>query len=440
MPVNTPYDGYKKVVDKIKQVRTFGDGDIAVKDSGEKYLPKLSGQSVDDYDKYKSRGLVIPVVSPTAAAIRGAIMRKESMYTGGLPYLLDNFDGNSTNINQFTGCMIDELLYAGGAGYLVEYDEKDAQWYVKQYTRENIINVTDEFIVLAQQYTKQDDKDKFKTHTLTEYLELTFDDGGYIQNLWREKGERWVIVETLAPTSRGERLNYLPFVKSVIKGTDDPLLLHLSNVNCDQYRLSTDLRHGLHWTALPTLFLFGDLKDADGNSKQIKVGAGSANHIEDVEAKAELLEFTGAGLGAIKSAIDDDISVMASIGAKMLQDNSQGVKAAETARIESSSETATLSTIANTVDNTMEQILFIISEWSGTALAEYKVNRDFIDIKLDPAALMALLKTWQSGGMSLDSFLYQLEKGELLPPDIDAAKEAGRIETTGNDFEVDLDD
>lgn len=198
--------------------------------------------------------------------------------------------------------------------------------------------------------------------------------------------------------------------------------------------MSTDQRWGLHWTALPTGFLFGDLRDDQGNKKQITVGAGSFNHIDDSDARVELLEFTGAGLSALKSAIDDNVRTMASIGAKMLFNGSSGVKSAETSRIEASSETATLSTIANTVDNTMAELLEILSEWMGAPTPDFKVNRDFIDIKLDPQALLAYLQVYQSGGMSLDSFLSLLVKGELLPKNVSALDEADRITTTGTDF------
>ena len=204
--------------------------------------------------------------------------------------------------------------------------------------------------------------------------------------------------------------------------------------------MSTDHRHGLHWTALPTMFLFGDLRDDEGNKKQIKVGAGSANHIDDADARVELLEFSGAGIGSLKAAIDDNVKTMASIGAKMLTDGSGGVRSAETSRIEASSETATLSTIANTIDSTMAEILEILAVWMGAPIPEFAINRDFIDTNLDPQSLLAYLQVFQSGGMSLDSFLSLLVKGELLPKDISAEDEADRIETTGNDFNGGIDE
>ena len=439
MPINTVYDGYYNAVKKITVVRDFAKGSDAVKAKGEEYLPKLGGQTPDSYESYKTRGYLIPAVSPTAKAIKGSIMRKPPMFDPvGAEYLLSDFNGAGVSVNEFVGDMITELLYAGGVGYLIEYSDAP---YAKSYTRENIVNFSSDYIVLSQQYTMQDPDDKYVQKTLTEYLELTFDENGnYIQNLWREKGKKYVIVETTTPTNRGEALKVIPFVyasvgKTGIKDTD-PILLHLANVNHDQYLLSTDHRQGLHWAALPTMFLFGSLLDEDGNKKQITVGAGSANHIDDSDARVELLEFTGQGLASIKAAVDDDISTMASIGAKMMTNQSGGVKAAETARIDASSETATLSIIANSVDSAMRSVLMLITDWLNIGEIDFAINRDFIDVKLDPQALTALLQTWQSGGMSLHSFLYQLEKGELLPPKITAEDEADRIDTSGVDFDV----
>ena len=442
MPINTEYNGYKHAIERVELVRNFNEGSDAVKAKGEKYLPRPTGQTDGEYKAYKMRGYVVPATNPTATAITGAIMRRPPTFdlSGNVSYLQDDYDGMGSNVDTFTSYMISELLLAGGLGYLVEFD--GLQFSAKPYIKESIINFSNDYIVLAQSYTEQDEKDRYVQHTKTEYLELTFDeDGFYIQNIWRETKQGWAIVQTYQPTNRGERLGYIPFVfctrphKHI--GSSDPFLLDLVTINLDQYRLSTDQRHGLHWVALPTMFLFGDLRDEQGQKSAITVGVGSANHIEDTDARAQLLEFTGAGLGAIKEAIADDIETMANIGATMLSNGGEGVKAAETARIEASSETATLSNLANIVDATMMQINEFISMWSGVTLPDYKVNRDFIDIKLDPAELSALLKTWQSGGMSLNSFLYQLQKGELLPPNVTPEDEEERIETGTVNFEED---
>ena len=440
MPVNKANQSYIATAEQVTRVRDCASGTDAVKGKGALYLPQLGGQSHTDYEAYKSRGYLLPVVNPTATALTGAIMRKSPVaeLPTQLDYLVDDVNGAGKDLALLASNTCKELFTAGRYGLLV--DPTSDSIVIREYSRESIINWTNDFIILEQSYTVTDDKDKFKEVEKLEYLELTFDENGlYIQNLWREgNGKAYGIVETVEPTVNGTRLDYLPFefinTLDATARLTPPALLHLADVNLDQYRLSTDLRHGLHWTALPTLFLFGDLTDDKGQRVKINVGAGSSNHISDNEARAELLEFTGAGLGAIDTAIAADIEAMASIGARMLQAQSGGVKAAETARIEQSGESATLSTIAQAVENGITNALKTVAQWSGVSdELSYTFNKDFIDSSLTPQQLTAYLQALQTEAISLDTFLNLLHKGELLPKGITPELEADRIES-GRDF------
>lgn len=444
MPINVPNQAYRDTLEQVVRVRDCAEGVDAIKAKGALYLPKLGGQSQSEYDAYKLRGYLMPVVKSTATALTGAIMRKDP--TPVLPtkmeYLVDNSNGFGRDLSMVATMTVSELFLAGRYGLLA--DPTSEGMAVKTYTREAIINWSSTYIVLAQSYMTQDAKDKFKQVENTEYLELTFDENGlYIQNVWREgKGKKWGIVDSFTPTVNGTRLEKLPFefinTMAATEALTPPALLPLSDVNLDQYRLSTDLRHGLHWTALPTLFLFGDIKDDKGKQISITVGAGSSNHISNEDAKVELLEFTGAGLNSIDVAIKEDIDTMASIGARMLQGTSPGVKAAETARIEQSGESATLSTIAQATENGITSLLKTIAEWSNLNPDDvnYELNKDFIDASLTPQEVAAYLQAYQSEAISLDTFLNLLHKGELLPKGITPEQEAERIEA-GADFNKD---
>ena len=439
MPINTKYAGYEEEIKKVTRVRDFDEGSDAVKAKGEKYQPKLSGQSKDEYEAYVARTYLIPAVAPATTAISGSVTRKEPVFNPvGAEYLKDDFNGENGSVDEFISGMVKELLHAGGVGYLVEFEDNAI---TKTYTRESIINPTKDYIVLTQSYIQQDPKDKYIQNEMTEYLELMLDtEGNYVQNVWREEGKNLVIVDTITPTNRGEALKYIPFVyagNGTIKDSD-PMLLHLANINWMHYLRSAGEGHGLHWCTLPTGFVFGDLRDDKGKKQGITVGPGRFNHIDDNEARAEFLEFTGAGMGAVATNLNSLKSDMASVGAAMLTDESGGVKAAETARIDASSETATLSVIANIVDSTMDQLLTIIADWGGFSKPEFEANRDFIDLKLNPQELLAYLQVVNAGKMSLSSFLNLLVKGELLPKGITAKDEEGRIET-GPDFDLEGD-
>tara|TARA_R100000544_G_scaffold20565_1_gene10022 strand:- start:27465 stop:28799 length:1335 start_codon:yes stop_codon:yes gene_type:complete len=441
MPVNTPNEAYKTAAPEVARVRDCAEGSDAVKAKGDLYLPMLGGQSQEEYNAYRKRGYLMPVVDPTAKALTGAVMRKaptglDDVTDMRITDLLKNSDGHGRPLSLLASDAVYELFVAGRYGILSEVTETGVA--LKTYSREAIINWSSNYIVLQQTYTVEDEKDKFKLETKLEYLELTFDENGlYIQNLWRQKGsgkQAFKIVDVKAPAINGMRLNYLPFeFMNTLEATSaltPPALLPLADVNIDQYRLSTDLRHGLHWTALPTLFVFGEILDEKGKPVKLTVGSGTSNHIQDKDARAELLEFTGAGLNAIDKAIIADVETMSAIGAKLLNSASNVQKSTETTKIEHSGESATLSTIANSVEAGITAAIKTLVEWSDGNIetVSYVLNKDFIDSSLTPQQLTAYLQSYQTGAMSLDTFLNLLHKGELLPQGITPEEEAERIE------------
>jgi hypothetical protein len=431
MPINTLHPEYKSFQKIVDQVRDCYAGSPAIKAKGEDYLPRLDTQTEAQYNKYKARGYFLPAIKPAATALTGAIMRRDVIIGDSAPDI--DYGGETQSINDLASLSCIELFVAGRGGYLIEHD--GTRPAIKFYNRESIVNWSDDFIVLRQGYQIADSDDPYEITTGEEYLELTFVDGVYTQRLWRQEGksEKFTIVDIKAPTKRGEALTSIPFVFFNTFTADArstaPVLFEMSDINLDHYRLATDERHGLHNTALPTMFIFGDIRDAENKPVSLTVGAGSANHIPNDDARAELLEFTGAGLGALANTMDKDVEQMANLGAKMFQNSSDGVRAAETARIEQSGESATLSTVANSVEGALSIALSIAASWSGAAGAiEVKLNRDFLDSSMAAQDLTALLQAYMQGGISLDTFLFNLQKGEKLPDGRTIEEEKGLIE------------
>ena len=430
MPINTTHIEYRNYQARVDQVRDCFEGSERVKSKGVDYLPKLDGQSETQYQAYKTRGYFLPAIKPAATALTGAIMRRE-VVTDNAPDV--DYGGESRTIDELASLSCIELLIAGRGGYLVEHNGITPS--IRFYNRESIINWSSQFIVLQQSYEVIDEKDPYIVSFQIEYLELTIIDGVYTQRVWRQRAnsKKFEIYKEVTPTKRGDSLLEIPFVFfntfTVDERSTAPVLLEMSDINLDHYRLATDERHGLHNTALPTMFLFGDIRDSENKPVALTVGPGSANHIPNDEARAELLEFTGAGLGSIAATMDKDVEQMANLGAKMFQNSAEGVRAAETARIEQSGESATLSTIANSVESALTIALKIAAMWQGASDdVTVKLNRDFLDTSLAAQDLTALLQAYMGGAISLDTFLYNLKKGEKLPKDRTVEEEKGMIE------------
>jgi len=70
-----------------------------------------------------------------------------------------------------------------------------------------------------------------------------------------------------------------------------------------------------------------------------------------------------------------------------------------------------------------------MAEWMGvTDDITVELNTDFVDVKLTPQEVTALMQTWQSGGVSHETFLWNLQRGEMLPPNISIEDERSRVE------------
>ena len=151
--------------------------------------------------------------------------------------------------------------------------------------------------------------------------------------------------------------------------------------------------------------------------------------LEDTEAKADMLEYTGQGLGALSSLMEAKERKMAVLGARMLEEQKKASEAAETLHLRMSGESGTLAAIVKAAGESMEQALRWVADWmrlSGDVV--YKFNTDFVAAKLDPQLLIALMGARQSGEISQKTFLYNLQQGELLRPDVTIEEELDEIE------------
>ncbi|MCP3671308.1 MAG: hypothetical protein GY814_12915, partial [Gammaproteobacteria bacterium] len=171
---------------------------------------RLDGQGDDAYKAYIARGLFLPVINPTATAFTGAIMRNEPVteIPTNIDYLLTDTNNSKRPLSLVASMVLRELMTSGRCGGLVEHDGTRTK--VLLYPFESIINWTDEFIVLSQEYNEEG-KDEYDIVTKTEYLKLMLVEGVYTQEIWREDKKSWSVVKTIVPTNRGEAIGYIPF-------------------------------------------------------------------------------------------------------------------------------------------------------------------------------------------------------------------------------------
>ena len=80
MPVNSHHPDYDASLPAWQRARDVIAGEDAVKDGGEKYLPRLDSQSDNDYLGYKTRASFYNATARTADGYVGLIFRREPTF------------------------------------------------------------------------------------------------------------------------------------------------------------------------------------------------------------------------------------------------------------------------------------------------------------------------------------------------------------------------
>jgi len=435
MGIESKHPYYVEAVDQWSRIRDSYKGSDAIKAKGVDYLPKLSGQDKADYDAYKLRAVYYNSIERTVTGLIGAVMRVEPIIEvpAGLEPLLDDITGTGISLNDFISYMLSEQLLTGRQGVLIDRNEERP--YLTGYTTEQITNWLDDAVVLQETYRKIDPRDPYKSEYDIQFRELTKIDGLYVVRIWRKDKGGWKIVDELFPSMRGDGLEGVPFVAMSGDGFNlepsMPSLLSLADMGLSLYRTSADLEHGRHFTALPTPYVTGIDVDSE-----LTIGSGTAWILPDSSSRAGYLEFSGQGLQALEKAMEEKRSFMASLGAQLLQTQKQGVESADAVRLRQNAEASTLISTVKTVETAITEALQVMAEWEGiSGDVTIKLNTDFIDTKINAQDMTTLMGAWQSGAISQDTFLWNMKRGEILPPEVSVEDEKGLIDLQVGELE-----
>lgn len=430
MPIDTKHEQYDKKSKIWKKCRDAIAGEEAIKAAGDVYLPKLGGQNEDEYNAYVMRASFFNASGRTHEGMLGTLFRVDPTINPEPPdsVLRTLAERTASELLEVGRCgLLADAPTGGGFPYITLYRTEDITnwWTVMDGDQEVILRV-----VLREAVTVPDQNDPYAVEVKENYRELYLDpeSGVYMQQLWEQsKSGQWEMAgQPITPTAAGQVMNRIPFtfvsVGSTKSDVTDPPMLDLINVNLSHYRSSADLEHGRHFTALPTAWVAGFDTDAD-----LVIGAGTAWVTGNVNAKAGFLEFTGQGLQALERAVEQKEKQMALLGTQLFLNG--GAETATAAKIHRAQQTASLTTVAKSVTEAMTiaySYLLLMNRANPTEVT-FDLATDFMPETLDAQMVTTLVSTYQQGGMSLETLLWNFKQGELLPPDVTPDDEIGKI-------------
>lgn len=457
MPITSTHPQYRKFYDRWTRAQDASDGEDAVKERGTSYLPKLEEQTDTDYRAYKTRAVYFNATGRTVDGMSGLINRKKPVIE--VPKTIENITSQATmdgmSLSEVAKGVTEGLLIGGRVGILVDRPEMENEpAYLALYETTEITNWREDddgnllMVVLKEGYYEPLTTDPYILEDKIRYRELFLgslideageeipDTIGYTQRVWEQNdltnGQAFVVTREVTPLRNGEPLDKIPFVLLTPKGlgTDvwEPPILDIANINLAHYRNSADIEHGRHLTALPTPWVSG--VDASETAGDLPLGSGKAWRLPE-GAMTGFLEFSGTGISSLAEGMTEKEAKMAALGARMIEPPRSGVEAAETARIHQAGSNATLADIASAVEKGLETALYEAAEWEAEGAGEdvqVEVNKDFVDSKLQPQELTALVESYLKGGISQDTLMYNLKVGEILPEDRSIEEEMELLE------------
>ncbi|NQU80496.1 MAG: DUF4055 domain-containing protein [Bacteroidetes bacterium] len=458
--VITKSEAYNNNISDWNMISTLIMGERAIKEAGTEYLPMLGGQDSQQYLDYKNRGSFYNAFARTIQGMVGAITRKPTKVEvpDGLKEVIPKFTMDGTPLDNVVKDITQRVLSLGYCGIFADLITGGSKGnigipYASVYDAQSIYNyryrIIDgekklTFIVLREITEEPDAKDFYQTNKTEQLRVLSLEEDKMIVRLFRKvkktenKKEGWFQVPVVGdimehiPVVNGKHLNYIPFVFFGGENNDPtpgkPPLLDLGYLNIKHWQVNVDYYHGLHYCALPTPWAAGFPED-----KVLTIGATKAWISRESEASCGFLEFTGQGLDPIKDALDKIENQMAVIGARLLEEPKKGIEAAKTMEMRVAGDTSSLSSVAGNIERGFEQVLRYMARWirADEKKIEVTVNKDFIATKMSPQELTALLGVLQSGKISMDTFLWNLKQGELLPETITIDDEKAKIEAEG---------
>jgi hypothetical protein len=470
MAVNAEHSEYAAAKPRWERARDAAAGQDAVHEKGVAYLPKLSGQTEDEYKAYKGRALYYGATGRTVDGMSGLIFRRAPTIEipAAVSYLEEDVDTSGTPLVAFCEKVVEELLQAGRIGLLADFPpmegvrtlaeerEAGARPFVTTYSAESVLNWKVErvgnrstltLVVLAEM--AEVPKDEYESEQVPRWrvlrLGVSADEAGkvrrvYTQELWEKTKdaagkESFVMVEGYpkTPLMANRPMDFIPFLVCGPMGIDvcvaKPPILDLADVNLSHYRTTADYEHGLHFTGLPTPIVTGHTFE-DG--EKFALGSSIVKAFENPQAKAFFLEFSGEGLSALSRRLEEKEAMMAALGARMLASEKKAAEAAETAAIHRAGENSVLGSLAIAASAAISKALTWCVKWSGgQGEAKVELNTDYLPAGMTPQELSELVKAWQSGAIDHETLFDNLQRGEIARQGETFETMKGRLEAEG---------
>ena len=432
-------------------------GEDDVKNKGEQYLPMKSGTAaIEDsglrskvYNLYKIRAGFPEITAPTIRGAVGVMLARNAKIE--LPESMEHLRERATldglTLDALHRRIATEVMTTGRYGLLPSVD-KNGIPYLSGYAAESVINWdtavgVPDFVMLDETAVERNQQTG-EWETVDRLRECVIADGQYRSFVYTKPDKDWVReMDSEARTARGQPIDFLPFVfigsLDLTPEPDDVPMYGLAKLAVRIYRMDADYSFSLHMTSEPTPVAIGfdDPQAAVKNGYAPKTLGSSVIWILPEGGDAKYLEFSGQGLEKQAEAIKASFEQAEKFGAQVLQSAASN-ESGEALKMRAASQTATLTSIAQTTAAGLEKALRNLAVWMGEdpELVTVTPNLDFFGRSMSAQDITALVSAWQQGAISHPALFKKLQQGGVLDEDAQYADEEAAITSATDDDNV----
>lgn len=423
MAVTSQSPQYAAMLEEWQEMEDALVGPRAISSGGTAYLPKTSGmieaeslaatdnsplspdQARQLYDAYKRRAEYPLWVKDSLRTMVGLVSRQEPeiQLPDRMTDLIDEATSDGFGLKQLYLRIVSALLTKGRKPLLAEFDDSGKP-YIATYTAETAPNwrTADTggrqdltLAVFSEQRLKLG-SDEFAPEYETVYRVLDLEDGERYRVRIMNEAEAEVEGTEYPGLIGGTQATPLTFIPVVYAGStdnnpdvDEIPLQTMAKAALKYYQLSADYYTSMHYTAHPQPWISGMGTDDD-----IRVTGPMAAWMLPKDAQAGYLEFQGAGIEALRKAMQDQQNAAAESGAKVIDIG--GTESGEARKARQNDQYSALYSVCVTAAEAVEQMLRYIAHWMGMKDAEvtnqviFKVVPKFSKEEVDSAMLQVV--------------------------------------------------
>lgn len=394
------------------------------------YVPALQGASRSDHEQYLQRAAYFGVVERTTAAIIGAMTRKPFTLTGQFPAT----EYGSADL--FLQYQYRDLLLGGRSAILVDVGT-DGKSRLVNYDADDIINWSEDFVMVRETMLVRDAKNPYKLVEETKYREMYLEDDQYLVRLWTQVDGKWRSEDQEQMLVKGKPLSYIPIfpVTPYDNSWDqyNPPLFVQATLNIQHFKQALDQGHFMHFMALPTFVVVGDLAEHEEDMTDYTVAGFATESGRNIVTRrasfkigstteplhlkegstGQWVQIDAGAAAAIQVQLEKIEERMFISGSRLLT-TKKGVESVEALQVRAGAEGAVLETITNAVESALNNALELCSQIDGGQVVKIELNKDFSGGAMEPARVKSLLELFTANAISLEQLTAELYDNEVV--------------------------